>query len=90
MSGGVLAPVAVLRTPFAGKFGVPRQAGLVPAQAGASAPGNSPREAAVVPLVNPATTCSLSPMTEGGSRYTSSSKSKFGGRDGSITRDHRI
>ncbi len=34
MSGGALAPVAVLRTPFGGKFGVPRQAGLVPAAEG--------------------------------------------------------
>ena len=34
MSGAALAPVAVLRTPFAGKFGVPRQAGLVPAAEG--------------------------------------------------------
>ena len=34
MSGPALAPVAVLRTPFGGKFGVPRQAGLVPAAEG--------------------------------------------------------
>lgn len=34
MSGAALAPIAVLRTPFAGKFGVPRQAGLVPAAEG--------------------------------------------------------
>lgn len=34
MSGGALAPVAVLRSPFGGKFGVPRQAGLVPAAEG--------------------------------------------------------
>jgi len=34
VSGAALAPVAVLRTPFAGKFGVPRQAGLVPAAEG--------------------------------------------------------
>ena len=34
MSELALAPVAVLRTPFAGKFGVPRQAGLVPAAEG--------------------------------------------------------
>lgn len=34
MSGGALAPVAVLRTPFGEKFGVPRQAGLVPAAEG--------------------------------------------------------
>jgi len=34
VSGGALAPVAVLRTPFGGKFGVPRQAGLVPAAEG--------------------------------------------------------
>ncbi len=34
MSSGALAPVAVLRTPFGGKFGVPRQAGLVPVAEG--------------------------------------------------------
>jgi len=34
VSEGALAPVAVLRTPFGGKFGVPRQAGLVPAAEG--------------------------------------------------------
>lgn len=34
MSAGALAPVAVLRSPFGGKFGVPRQAGLVPAAEG--------------------------------------------------------
>jgi tRNA (Thr-GGU) A37 N-methylase len=29
-----IAPVALLRTPFAEKFGVPRQSGLVPAAEG--------------------------------------------------------
>ena len=34
MSDSVLRPVAILRTPFAEKFGVPRQSGLVPAAEG--------------------------------------------------------
>ena len=34
MSDSVIRPVAILRTPFAEKFGVPRQSGLVPAAEG--------------------------------------------------------
>jgi tRNA-Thr(GGU) m(6)t(6)A37 methyltransferase TsaA len=34
MSQSLLQPVAILRTPFAEKFGVPRQSGLVPAAEG--------------------------------------------------------
>jgi tRNA-Thr(GGU) m(6)t(6)A37 methyltransferase TsaA len=34
MSGHALSPVAILRTPFAEKFGVPRQSGIVPAAEG--------------------------------------------------------
>lgn len=34
MSHPVLQPIAILRTPFAEKFGVPRQSGLVPAAEG--------------------------------------------------------